>query len=85
MEKLTAFRAWRNLKYKSEDPSSGDFERIFRIEGELTMEAQLAPSGQIESDTEMEKIYMQLLDIPDFSDIDQTRITKEKALIDEFK
>lgn len=33
----------------------------------------------------MEKVYMYLMDIQDISDIDTSRITKEKTLIEEFK
>ena len=49
------------------------------------MEARLAPTGQIESDKEIEKAYLHLLDIPDLSEIDTTRITKEKTLIEEYR
>lgn len=42
----------------NEDPNAADLERIIKIEGELIFESQLAPSGQIESDKEMEKVYL---------------------------
>lgn len=67
------------------DPSPGEVERMIKIEGELQLEAHLAPSGQIESNKEIEKAYLYLLDIPDYSDIDTTRITKEKTLIEEYR
>lgn len=45
LEKLHAFRIWRENKYSKVDPTAGEFERIFKIEGELQMEARLAPTG----------------------------------------
>ena len=45
LEKLHAFRIWRENKYSKRDPDAGEFEQIIKIEGELEMEARLAPTG----------------------------------------
>ncbi|KAL4497195.1 hypothetical protein ABPG72_019515 [Tetrahymena utriculariae] len=85
VEKLNAFRIWREQKFANRDPTAAEFEQIMKIEGELILESTLAPYGQIETDKEIEKAYLHLLDIQDLSDIDTTRITKEKTLIEEYR